>query len=422
VNKAALLSLEAGARRPHNRRCHVNWVAINNRGLRLSPTDIVKNFLLGNAARFGADQLALALQRWADIIAGLGGVNAETFSRQFVSARLKRRITKSFVVSTFKGVFMAEVAEALTLPERHWYLDDEPPDEEDAGETDVDASETEVAIEPGTKRIPFSDFLGQLVACATAYGQLVRADTGVEALDRRLQNVRMIKAMQTYGFLMHLRVGGCSEPDLEKVLALTEAFLVRRHICRMRANETETAFARLCGTDWGNPLPEVAQTYREYSPGDERFREDFATARFGANLIERARYCLARVEMKQHGTHPELFVGGPDVVHVEHVIPKKIKTKKARKEFGDWSAYLGPDSEAQHPKYVSRIGNLTLFAGPLNIGVSNNPYHRKKAAYRKSGLKITNTLPDTHPEFRFEQVEERSARLAALAVELWPIA
>lgn len=30
---------------------------INNRGLRLSPTDIIKNFMLGNAARFGNGQL-----------------------------------------------------------------------------------------------------------------------------------------------------------------------------------------------------------------------------------------------------------------------------------------------------------------------------------------------------------------------------
>lgn len=33
---------------------------INNRGLRLSPTDIIKNFLLGNAARFGDEALQSA--------------------------------------------------------------------------------------------------------------------------------------------------------------------------------------------------------------------------------------------------------------------------------------------------------------------------------------------------------------------------
>ena len=52
---------------------------------------------------------------------------------------------------------------------------------------------------------------------------------------------------------------------------------------------------------------------------------------------------------------------GADDVHVEHIIPQKIKTKKAEDEFGDWVTYLGDKAEAQHPKYVSRIGNLTIF-------------------------------------------------------------
>ena len=55
-----------------------------------------------------------------------------------------------------------------------------------------------------------------------------------------------------------------------------------------------------------------------------------------------------------------------------------------------------------HPDYVSRIGNLTLFAGPLNIGASNNPYDRKKTAYKNSAIKLTNSLPAEYPEFRFE--------------------
>jgi hypothetical protein len=70
---------------------------------------------------------------------------------------------------------------------------------------------------------------------------------------------------------------------------------------------------------------------------------------------------------------------------------------------------------------VSRIGNLSLFSGKLNIGASNNPYERKKAAYLRSALKITNTLPIEFPEFRFEQVEQRSAQLAELAAVRWPI-
>ena len=178
----------------------------------------------------------------------------------------------------------------------------------------------------------------------------------------------MIKSAQTYGFLMYLRAGGCNDANFLKILRWTESFMMRRHICRLRSNENETVFARLCGIDCSSPLNEVKQVYREYSPGDEKFKEDFAATNFSGGLVDRARYCLEQIALQAQGENIELIIAGPEEVHVEHIIPQKIKTKKAKDQFGDWPSYLGPSSEQKQPKFVSRIGNLTLFAGPLNIG------------------------------------------------------
>ena len=220
---------------------------------------------------------------------------------------------------------------------------------------------------------------------------------------------------------MALRTGGCSDEDFTKVLALTESFLLRRHICRERSNENETLFANMCGIDKSDPLPEVIENFRRLCPNDDKFRLEFASFHFSSSLIDRARYCLEQFELNEYGKHSELLVAGPDSVHVEHIIPVKIKTRKARDEFGDWPEYLGEGAETKHPHLVSRIGNLTLFAGPLNIGASNNPYHRKKTAYLDSSLSLTKALSTRFPEFRFEQVEQRSADFASLAVTLWPV-
>ena len=75
----------------------------------------------------------------------------------------------------------------------------------------------------------------------------------------------------------------------------------------------------------------------------------------------------------------------------------------------------------KHPRYVSRIGNLTIFAGELNIGASNNPFAKKKSAYKSSAIKLTQELPTDYSTFKFAQVESRSKKLAALAPTLWPI-
>ena len=96
---------------------------INNRGLKLSPTDIIKNFILGNAARFGPESLKLARQKWAELIHSLDGTSIDGFFRQFLIARMKKRVTASFVIPYFKALFMQSVAEAAQLPERHWYAE-----------------------------------------------------------------------------------------------------------------------------------------------------------------------------------------------------------------------------------------------------------------------------------------------------------
>ena len=402
---------------------------INNRGLRLSATDIIKNFVLGNAARFGEESLELARTKWADLLGSLDGIAVDTFLRQFMMAHLCRRVTKSEVVDEFQKAFMREVGEAESLPDRHHYAgpdaeDDDSDEEEAVVEDDVapaEASDSEG--EDGTHdatRVSFSTFVEELVRRARIYRELVLAKTGLPALDRRLRNLRLIRAQPSYGFLMSLRASSCGDKDFIEVLRLTEAFLLRRHTTRERTNDNETVFAQLCGVDPKSSLEEIRKTYREYYPSDERFRQEFAAATFPSRLMDRARYCLEQFELALQGGHTELLPAGPDAVHVEHIIPQKIKTKRSKKQFGDWITYLGDDAAHHHPRFVARVGNLTLFAGELNISASNNPYDCKEAAYRKSAFKMTQNLPDKYQEFRFEQVEERSRELADLALKIWP--
>lgn len=392
---------------------------INNRGLRLSPTDIIKNFLLGNAARFGDEALQSARKSWAALIRHLDGTNSDAFFRYYLMALVQVRLTAAAVVPEFKKVFMNQVVEAAALPERHLYADpDEPEDDELDDASEIPGSAIDTGDLEKIKKVSFKNFLARLVQSAKVYGELVLVKTSDPVINRQLRNLRMIKAVQTYGFLMHLRVGGCSDKHFREILKLTESFVLRRHVCRERSNETEALFARLCGVNPTAPLQATRVAYRSLCPTDDKFREEFASTSFTANVIDRARYCLEQIELHKHGVHDELQVLGPDDVHVEHIIPQKIKTKKAMDEFGDWVSYLGDKAETLHPKYVSRIGNLTIFSGSLNIGASNNPFLKKKQAYKESGIKLTKELLSMS-QFKFKNVEKRSQDLAELAVKLW---
>lgn len=391
---------------------------INNRGLKLSPADIIKNFVLGNAARFDQAHLKDARDTWARIIWHLDGTDADAFFRYFLISATHRRISMSQVVLEFKTLFMNSVEEARGLPERHLYADDDEVEEEEPGE--IFEHEDLLMETRNGSNIKFKDFLNRLSASAKAFGELVLVNTKDKHIDRHLRNLRMIKSAQTYGFLMHLRVGGIDDKTFIEVLKITESFVLRRHICRERSNETETLFAKLCAADPRQPLTDIQLAYREAFPTDEKFKHEFINANFTPNIIDRARYCLEQIELNRHGKHAELLVLGADDVHVEHVIPQKIKTKKAKEEFGDWEAYLGEGVDILHPRMVSRIGNLTLFSGALNIGASNNPFSKKKVAYKESSILITQELAE-FPTFKFEQVEARSRKLAELAVSRWTL-
>ena len=389
---------------------------INNRGLRLSPTDIIKNFLLGNAARFNPEALKVAKEGWAALIRHLDGTDLDVFFRYYVTSLVAARVTAGEVVQRFKHVFMNKVEEAAKLPERHLYFDEAEPDDDvdDAGGP-VTASKDSFG-----ERVSFATFLGKLVESAKTYGKLVLGRTGDTRIDRHLRNLAMIKATPTFGFLTYLRVGGCEDRKFREVLDLTEALMLRRHTCRERTSDTEALFARVCQIDPVDPVAKTREAYRELCPSDDRFQADFAGLSYAGKNIDRARYCLEKIEMSKHGEHPELRVLDAADVHVEHVIPQKISTKRSREEFGDWKIYLGANAETQHPNFVGRIGNLTLFAGSLNIIASNNPFISKKREYRKSGILLTKDLA-LYQGFNFRTVEKRSKELAEKAVVLWPV-
>ncbi|WP_373496679.1 DUF262 domain-containing protein [Aquiflexum sp.] len=57
---------------------------INNRGLRLSATDILKNFILGHAAKISNEKLNEAREIWSEIIVQLDGIPTDDFFRQYV--------------------------------------------------------------------------------------------------------------------------------------------------------------------------------------------------------------------------------------------------------------------------------------------------------------------------------------------------
>lgn len=397
---------------------------INNRGLKLSATDIVKNFLLGHASLLGPGILAQVKKDWTRVIVSLDHIpgSSDRFLRQFLMGILRTKVPASLLVEDLKNYYYANVREAIRLTDHRARMERMgKPLTPEADEADDEGGEdAQIAPELYQKEsLGILDFSTALRNAAETYARIIEANTGDAATDRHLRNLRRIEATPAYTFLLNLfQRADVSANDTNKVLFLLETFVLRRQICEYRTAELDDIFSHLVGVSSVDIVENVRKELKEYTPGNQEFKERFILQNHKRG-DDRAKYILEQIELYLLGNANEFSVNSGTEVHLEHIIPQTIKTKKAKTEFGDWITYLGDHSLENHSRYIFRIGNLTILDGVLNIRAQNNPFATKLEAYRDSAFRLNSMIREAYLDFRYEQVEERSRTLSDLALQIW---
>jgi hypothetical protein len=143
------------------------------------------------------------------------------------------------------------------------------------------------------------------------------------------------------------------------------------------------------------------------TPSDREFEVAFATARVSNSRM--ARYYLRSLELAAIGEAAPWFIPqhDPAVVNLEHVLPRKPN--------GGWPAFN--DDEVRQK--VNRLGNLTLMRAVDNADLKSASFREKRAAYEASPYVLTSEIA-AHDEWTPADVDARQERLAALAVRVWP--
>lgn len=418
MNSASIIRLDVGAAKD----AYKLFETINNRGLRLKPTDIIKNFLLGHASSLPAGTLDKVKGDWRKLIVALDGLDSDDFFRQWLAGKLHRKVTKSKLVADFKAYYLRHVQEAESMTEFMSSTIKEDEDEEDPedlailGEED-EATETLAKV----KKVKLTVFATALRQSAELYSKLLWGTTTSAKVNRHIGNLWRIKAFPAFTWLLDMfGRKNLDEKAQVRLLKALEAFMMRRHICEKRTNELETIFANLttiADTDYEKAVVEIL---REHTPDDEEFESSFASFPFVPAVIDRARYALEMFEYHAIGHKNEYYLADPDDLELEHIIPKAADKASTKKDLGDWPSYLGDGWKAKHAKMLHRIGNMTLLADELNVVASNNPFLAKREQYAKSNIRLTNDL-STLNQFKFKQVDDRSKEFAERAVQMWRV-
>lgn len=390
---------------------------INNRGLRLSGTDIIKNFILGHASQLDEKTLIETKRLWADIIVNLDGINTDNFLRQFLASVLKRKITRNSLVSEFKNYYKKKVKDSEVISD--YSIEDEFEDEED--ESDNNDNGTDDTSKLKFSKITIHTFLKNIKTTSKIYSNILNKRFDDDKINRDLFDLERIQSFPANIFLINLFSRKLNTKELYKALEQIKSFMIRRNICESRTGELDAIFSRLCKINDFEINKNIKVELFDDFPTDEEFTNYFLKHQFKGKNKDRAKYVLEQFEYYLTDNKNEYIINSSDEVHLEHIMPQKISSIKSKKIYGDWESYLGKDYKSKHKRYVWRIGNLTLLSDELNLGASNNPFTKKKNFYRKSSLRLNKQIVDSYKQFRFNNQEHRCLVFSKIALKIWSL-
>jgi len=154
---------------------------------------------------------------------------------------------------------------------------------------------------------------------------------------------------------------------------------------------------------------ELLDSIKDLIPTDEQFQNAFEMASISKAYI--ARYYLRKLEQAYRTTLELKPIENPEKVNLEHILPENPTNLQK-----DWPSF----DENLHKTYYRRIGNLTLLDKRMNSDIGNGPFEGKKEVYRESELIITKKIAE-YSDWAPSEIEERQKELAKKAVEIWDL-
>jgi hypothetical protein len=153
----------------------------------------------------------------------------------------------------------------------------------------------------------------------------------------------------------------------------------------------------------------LRESLTDVIPTDAMFESAFAEARTSHPYL--ARYYLRALELKRKGDPEPEFVPSDEEqsINLEHVLPENPTP-------AEWS-----DIDADTAKaFYSKIGNMVILQAKKNTLIGNSRFDIKKPVLRESAYILTQQVAE-YSKWGIDEIKDRQKKLAALAVQTWPL-
>ncbi len=343
---------------------------LNARGLELTETDLLKNYLLSLADRLSKSQMDPVLRQWARITARVGISRFPEFLRHHFNSR-REYIRQKQLFKTIKR-------DVTTLDQVFNLLD----------RLEKDAVWFEGLADHGSQF--WFDYPGAKEQVrvlnlfnVTQYTPLVLAAKDVFTAPQDL--VEILRYCAT----LSVRFNGVSRRSTH---LLEEVY--NRAALEIRRGSAKTLLA-------------VRQALRPIYVPDEEFEADFATLRLRNRSTsgKRLRYILAKIEKQLSGA--DITDEGMNAT-VEHILPENPSD-------AGWEHFTADAHERSH----ERLGNYSLLERSLNgQHAGNAPFATKQSVYAQSQYRTSIDLGQ-FSEWTEATILKRQANLAKVAKATW---
>jgi len=143
------------------------------------------------------------------------------------------------------------------------------------------------------------------------------------------------------------------------------------------------------------------------TPSDAQFQEAFERAR--VSTAKFGRYYLRSLESAAKSEGEPWFIPQDDrsIINLEHVLPLRPED--------NW----GHVTDEDVGQYSKRLGNLVLLRASDNSDLKSASFEEKREVYERSPYVLTNQVSEL-AEWNVEAIVQRQKALAELAVKTWP--
>ena len=344
---------------------------LNSRGVELTSTDLLKNYLFSLVAKSQNDLQAVKLQ-WQKIINSIGLKDFPVFLRYYLNAR-STLITKDQLFKSIKKIV--------------------------------------------TKDQDVLDILDHLENYSYTYNALFNSEDELWRNDKQIKEYINSLLLFRVTLCFPLLMVSFEKLDFGEFKKLLHGIMVISFrynvIGKMQTNEMEKAYSKTANKVYSGAIINASsalEDLRDLYISDDVFKGHFELKSFNTtNSTQKkvARYILYKIEGQLvNGIKTDYLV---DDGTIEHILPENMSDH--------WKNLF---SEEEHMQVVYLLGNLSLLEPKLNNKeAGQKPFKEKKEVYAKSQYALSNTIKAE--EWNIQMIKHRQSGLAKTASGIWKI-